>query len=337
MKKLIRTAFGVLSIFVISLLLGGCKSNSSSLFVYVSLEEETAKTLIKAFEEETGIKTEFVRLSTGEAAARIESEKNNPQASIWVGGPAGGHAEAKDKGLTVPYLSAAATDIGAKYKDPQNYWSGLYLGILAFAANPEQLKKMGTTQPDTWADLLDPRWKNHIQLPNPGTSGTSYNVMTTLIAKMGEQEAFNYMKNLHKNVSQYTRSGAAPVKNTALGESIVAVGYSQDILKLMYQSKAPIQIIYPKDGTGYEVAAMSMINGGKQPELAKKLFDWMYSPKASQILADNYLEPLKKFPETQVKKECLVPKEVKLIDTDINWAGKNKQRLIDLWNEKING
>ncbi|MBN8555192.1 MAG: ABC transporter substrate-binding protein [Deltaproteobacteria bacterium] len=320
------------------LFLGGCKSsNSNSLFVYTSLEEVTAKALIKAFEEETKIKTEFVRLSTGEAGARIEAEKNNPQGSIWVGGPAGSHAEARDKGLTIPYHSPATSTLNAKYKDKENYWSGLYLGILAFVANTDQLKKLGLTAPETWADLTDPKWKNHIQIPNPGTSGTSYNVMTTLITKFGEQDAFNYMKNLHKNISQYTRSGAAPIKNAALGESAVAVGYTQDIFRLIYESKAPLQLIYPKDGTGYEVAAVSLIKGGKQTELAQKLYDWLYSPAASQILADNFNAPLVKTKETQVKPEVLLPVTLKLIDTDVDWAGKNRQRLIDLWNDRING
>lgn len=338
MKKVFVSAVLAVSLFGLSFL-GGCKSSSNStsnLFIYASLDEELAKNLAKAFEEETKIKVDFVRLSTGEANARIEAEKNNPQSSLWLGGPAGGHTEAKQKGLTVAYASPLASKLNAKYRDSENYWSGLYLGVLAFAANTEQLRKLNLKAPETWNDLLNPQWKNKIQMPNPGTSGTSFNLMTALIQKMGEAPALEYLKSLHKNISQYTRSGAAPAKNVALGETVIAVGYAQDILKLIYASKAPIEMIYPKDGTGYEVAAMSLIKGGKQEENAKKFYDWMYSAKASQLMADQYIEPLLT-EGIQIKLESRMPKNLTLIDTDAEWAGKNKARLIEIWNEKING
>jgi iron(III) transport system substrate-binding protein len=333
MRKLALAAL----IAVLGLSVSNCKSSNSSqsLFVSTSVDEELMKELAKSFEDETHQKVEFVRLSTGEAAARIEAEKNNPQAAIWLGGPAGGHAEVKAKGLTTPYLPTTATKIPAKFRDPQNFWTGLYVGVLALAVNPDQITKRNLKNPEVWADLLDAKWKGNIQMPNPGTSGTSYNFMTTMITKMGEPGAFDYMKSLHKNISQYTRSGQAPIKNVALGESVVGIGYAQDILRLIYATKAPLQIIYPKDGTGYEVAAISMIKGSKQEELAKKFFDWMYSAKASQVIANQYIEPLLKENIT-VKKESLMPTDLKLIDTNIDWAGKNKTRLIETWNEKIN-
>jgi len=194
----------------------GCKKSTPGLFAYVSLDEEIAQDLMSTYEKETGVKVQFVRLSTGEASARLEAEKNNPQASIWVGGVGLVHAEAKEKGLTTPYNSPQTQKVPAAFRDKDGYWNGLYLGLLAFAANTEQLKTRGLTAPEQWSDLLDPKWKGLIQIPNPGTSGTSYNLITTLIAKTDEAKAFDYLKKLHNNVSQYTRSGMAPRKKRCL-------------------------------------------------------------------------------------------------------------------------
>jgi len=304
-------------------------------FAYTSFDEEIAQKYVAAFQKETGIKVSFVRLSTGEAIARIEAEKANPQASIWLGGVGLGHAEIKDKGLSVPYLAPAAASLLAKYRDPEGYWNGLYLGILSFAYNKDLLKKKNLTPPEKWSDLLDPKWKGSIQIPNPGTSGTSYNLITTLIARDGEDKAFSYLHDLHKNISQYTRSGSAPAKNVALGEALVGIGYAHDIFRLMFELKSSLGLIYPKDGTGYEVAAMSLIKGGKDIEVAKKLVDWSYTKTASQILADHYIIPLKTA-GVKFRQEAVYPKDLKLIDSDINWAGKNKQRLIEVWNERVN-
>ncbi len=324
----------VVSFFLI--LVGCTKSgNSNSLFAYVSMEEDIGQRLLSGFEKDTGIRVDFVRLSTGEASARIEAEKNNPQASVWLGGVGLGHAEAKEKGLTTPYESPQTQKVPARYRDAQGYWHGIYQGILAFAANNGELKRRKLDPPQTWKDLTDPKWKNLIQLPNPGTSGTSYNLITTLIARGGEEKAFEYLRALHKNVSQYTKSGAAPTKNVALGESVVGIGYSQDILRLIHESKADVRIIYPSDGTGYEVAAVSMIKGGKQSELAKKLVDWLYTPSAGSILAKHFTLPVVREGLT-LPPESVLPADLKLIDSDIIAAGKNKRRLVEAWNEKVN-
>jgi iron(III) transport system substrate-binding protein len=311
------------------------KAAPESLFAYVTFDEEIAQKYIAAFEKDSGVKVEFVRLSTGEATARLEAEKANPQASIWLGGVGIGHAEMKEKGITTPYLSPAAAKVPANFRDKENYWTGLYVGVLTFGVNKASLQKKNLPTPATWKDLLDPKWKGQIQIPNPGTSGTSYNLLTALIQRDGEGPAMDYFSQLHKNIAQYTRSGQAPVKNAALGEVALGVGYSHDILKLIYETKAPLEIVYPKDGTGYELASVSLIKGGKQQDLAKKLYDWSFSQKANQILADNYISPILKTNVT-MKKEATLPKGQKLVDVPADWAGKNKQRLVELWNEKVN-
>lgn len=335
-----RRVFLVVSFLSLILGVNSCTKKDSDkaphLVAYVSLEEEIAQNLLAQFQKETGIAVDFVRLSTGEATARLEAEKNNPQASIWLGGVGLGHAEMKEKGLTTPYQSPATASLEAKYKDPEGYWNGIYLGSLVFATNRELLQKKGLKAPTTWTELLDPKWKGQIQLPNPGTSGTSYNIIAALVTDKGEEKAFDYLKQLHRNVSQYTRSGAAPAKNVALGEALVGVGYVHDLLKLVHVSKASLDIVYPKDGTGYEVASVSLIKGGKQTELAKKLIDWVYTTSASQVLADNFVTPLKR-DGVKLRPEMVIPDGVRLVDVPIDWAGKNKTRLIEMWNEKVNG
>jgi len=322
----------VLSFFSISC---SRSSGADTLTIYSSMDESLTQKLTQAFKEETGIHVEFVRLSTGEAAARIEAEKSNPQASLWLGGVGLGHGEIKAKGLSTPYESPAAKKIGKDFRDPENYWTGIYTGVLVLVSNQDQLKKRNLSAPSSWKALTEPQWKGQIQLPNPATSGTSYNLITALVRAQGEEKAFDYLKALHQNISQYTKSGAAPTKNVALGESIVAVGYQHDSVRLAEESKAPLVITYPSEGTGFEIAPISMLKNGKTPELGKKFFDWVFSPKASQILADFYYVPLLR-EGIKIQERALPPKDLKLIDVPVDWAGENKQRLLDLWNLKIN-
>ena len=122
----------------------------------------------------------FVRLAGGECIARLEAEKGNPQASIWVGGVGLDHITAKSKGLTTPYVSRYASKTPDTFKDPEHYYIGLYVGPLTFVTNLDRAKELGLEVPHSWADLLKPQYKGYIRMANPNSSGTAYNVLTTM-------------------------------------------------------------------------------------------------------------------------------------------------------------
>jgi iron(III) transport system substrate-binding protein len=225
--------------------------------------------------------------------------------------------------------------IPPQYVDKEHYWTGLYIGVLAFVASDSQLEKRKLSFPTSWQDLLKPEYKGNIQIANPGTSGTGYNIITSLVGLYGESQAMSYLKKLHKNISQYTRSGVAPVKNTVLGETVLAVGYSHDAIRLIYDSKAALKIGFPTEGTGFEIASVSMLKGAKQPELAKKLYDFLLTREAAQILADDFYAPFIR-DGVKLKSEIVDIDRIKLIQTDMEWDGKNKDRLVELWNDQIN-
>ena len=214
---------------------------------YTTLEEPLAKALFEKFEAETGIKVNFVRLSGGEVVARLEAEKANPQASIWVGGVGLDHITAKGKGLTAAYKSRAAGKTPTEFKDKEGYWIGLYVGPLTFVTNTKRAAELGIKPPTSWADLLKPEYKGLIRMANPNTSGTAYNVITTLryIFKGNEEKVFDYLKKLDANIDQYTRSGSAPGKSVAIGEIPVAIGYAHDQVKLKVEG-APVVMTAPE-------------------------------------------------------------------------------------------
>ncbi|MEW6228405.1 MAG: ABC transporter substrate-binding protein [Bacillota bacterium] len=298
---------------------------------YTTLDEPLARAVFEAFEKDTGIKVEWVRLSTGETVARLEAERKNPQASIWYGGVGLGHIEAKKKGLTTPYKSPAAAAIPANFKDKDNYWTGIYAGPLCFVSNVNRLKELGLEAPASWVDLTKPEYKGHIQMANPTTSGTAYNLIATVVQLWGEEKAFEYLKALHANISQYTKSGSAPGKAAAIGEIPVGIGYAHDQVKLINEGY-PLKITFPSEGTGYEVASISLIKGGPQLETAKKLYDWALGERAAAIYASVFVVP---FVDVPLKPGAVPISQVKTIDQDDEWAGQNRDRLLERWLNEI--
>ncbi len=308
-----------------------------SLSVYTTLEEPLAKAILEKFEAETGIKTSFVRLSGGEAIARMEAEAANPQASIWLGGVGLDHITAKDKGLTTPYKSRYAGKTAAEFKDKDGYWIGLYVGPLTFVTNTKRAAELGLTPPKSWADLLKPEYKGQIRMANPNTSGTAYNVITTLryVYKGDEEKVFDYMKKLDANIDQYTRSGSAPGKSVAIGEIPIAIGYAHDQVKLKVEG-APVVINAPSEGTGYELASMSLIKGGKDAVNAKKLYDWVLSSKSAQDLFVKWYLVLVATGAPS-HPDALSIKQIKTVKQDLLWDGNkdNRARLLKRWTDEI--
>ena len=337
MKKIIVALFlCALVLFPASMLFAnGGQESAQRITAYTTLDEELAQKVFKAFTEETGIQVDWVRLSTGEAVARIEAEKENPQASIWFGGVGIGHIQAKDKGLTMAYDSPAAKNIPVQFRDKEHYWTGIYAGMLCFESNTQKLEKYGLKAPQSWEEIIGPAYKGQVQMANPGSSGTAYNALATLVQIFGEDKAFEMLKGLDANITQYTRSGSAPGKNASIGETTIAIGYSHDGVKLVNEGY-PLKITFPKEGTGYEVASISLIKNGPADELAaaKKLYDWGLGETAAKIYATKFVVP---FVDVPLAKGAISIKNINVIDQDDVWAAKNKTRLVEKWNQVING
>lgn len=308
-----------------------------SVSAYTTLEEPLAQKLFQEFEKETGIKVNFVRLAGGEAVARMEAESANPQASIWVGGVGLDHITAKSKGLTTPYKSRYADKTPAQFKDRENYWIGLYVGPLTFVTNLDRAKELGLEVPKSWADLTKPEYKGYIRVANPNSSGTAYTVLTTMryVFDKDETKLFEYMAALDKNIDQYTKSGSAPGKSVATGEIPIAIGFAHDQVKLK-AAGANIQITAPSEGTGYELASMSLVKGGKDSVNAKKLYDWIISsPVAQQTFTEWYVvlvaDGAARHPD------ALPLSELKVVNQEFEWDGDatNKAALLDRWTKEI--
>src|SRR3954464_12848276 len=117
----------------------------------------------------------------------------------------------------------------------------------------------------------------------PNSAGTAYVLLASLVQLMGEDQAFAYLKALHRNVNQYTKSGAAPVKATALGETGVGLAFMHDMITMIVDG-APVRTGAPCEVTGYETGSVSLVKGSKNPEQARRFLDWTLSAEAQTLV-----------------------------------------------------
>ena len=321
-------------VLVFGLLISSMSFAAGKLVIYSSVDEGNAKKILGAFSEDTGIKVSFVHLSSGPALARIEAEKNRPQADVWFGAPYENHIIAKERGLTQPYVSPNAKNLAANFKDKDGYWTCFYMNPLGFAINMDQLKKLNAPLPASWEDLLNSAYKGQIQAPTPQSSGTAYNMMMTLITLMGEDEAFKYMAKLNKNIQTYTSSGTGPSKAVAVGQCTIGIQFTPAFFEFIDKGY-PLKVVFPKEGVGFESPAVSIIKGAKHLDEAKKLVDWLISKKGQDTLSEKKTFFYPVLPGAKLGKGMPPFSSLKIITFDGEWAAKNKKRLVERWVNEV--
>jgi iron(III) transport system substrate-binding protein len=311
------------------------------LVVYCTVQEEWCRPMVTAFEKATGIKVSMTRKSSGEFYAQLKAEASNPRGDIWWGGTGDPHLQAAEEGLTVEYKSPKMNELQdwavRQWEASKGRTIGVYAGALGYSYNNDQMKKNRVPEPKCWSDLTKPVYKDEIQVANPNSSGTSYTMLATLVQLMGEDKAFEYMKALHKNVNQYTKSGAAPARAAAVGESLIGITFQHDAV-VQAIGGAPVTIVSPCEGTGYEIGSMSIIKGAKNLENAKKWYDWALSAEAQSIGAQakvSYQVPSNK--NASAPPQAPKFSEIKLINYDFVKYGSSaeRQRLLTKWDKEV--
>lgn len=310
--------------------------SAHALTVYSSVDEENATRILNAFTEATGVDVQMVFLSSGPALSRIEAEANRPQADVWFGAPSENHILAAERGLIEPYASANAGDLADEFKDADGNWHAIYTNPLAVGVRTDILESRGAPVPTSWEDLKNEAYRGLIQMPSPQSSGTAYAVILTLNELWGEDATFEYMKELNPNIQTYTQSGTAPSGALGVGETPIALQFSPGFLKLVDEG-FPVEVVFPSEGVGYEVAAMSILKGATNLEDAQKLVDWMTSAEGQGQLSQEktYFLPIR----SDVSAGEGVPSldEISLVSYDPAFASENRQRLVDRWVDEVLG
>ncbi len=309
---------------------------AQTLVVYSSVDEENAMRILGAFTADTGIQVQMTFLSSGPALARIEAEAARPQADVWFGAPSENHIDAKSRGLTQAYVSPHAGNLIGEFKDAEGYWHAIYTNPLALGVRTDVLTERGLEVPRSWADLTDPGYRGLIQMPSPQASGTARAVIFTLIELFGEDAAYAYMAELNDNVQTYTQSGTAPSGALGLGETVIALQFSPGFLKLVDEG-FPVEVVFPSEGVGYEVAAVSILEDANNLVEAQALVDWITSARGQEQLSTvkTYFLPIR----GDVSAGEGIPSldEIKLVSYDAAFAAENRERLVDRWVEEVLG
>ena len=315
-------------------------SAAQTLNVICPVQAEWCNAAAVAFEKETGIKVAMSLKGSGESFAQIAAEKANPKLDVWFGGTGDPHLQAAEQGLLEEYKSPLLPQLqpwAQKQAEQSKYRTvGMYLGALGIGYNTELLAKKKLAAPACWKDLIKPDFAGEVQMANPNASGTAYTAIATLVQVMGEDQAFAFLKALHRNINQYPRSGVAPIKAAARGETLASISFIHDVVTEA-QAGFPVKGVAPCEGTGYEIGSLSIIKGARNLEQAKKFVDWALTAKVQMLGAESKQFQIPSNVNAPISPLSPKVADIKLISYDFAKYGTSaeRKRLLERWDKEV--
>ncbi|NWG75839.1 MAG: putative 2-aminoethylphosphonate ABC transporter substrate-binding protein [Rubrivivax sp.] len=310
----------------------------TELLVYTALEADQIKAYQEAFEKDhPNIALKFVRDSTGIVTAKLLAEKANPQADVVWGLAATSLMLLDKEGMLMPYAPKGLAQVKPSMRDPRNSptWVGMDVWSSAICFNTVEAGKKKLPKPTSWADLTNPVYKGEITMPHPASSGTGYLMVSAWLQMMGEDKGWAFMDALHRNIASYGHSGSKPCRQAGAGEHAVGLSFEYRANKTK-KDGAPIDIVLPKEGLGWDMEATAILKTTKKPDAAKALADWAVSRKANELYAANFA--VVALPGIQQKLEFVDGDvEAMLAKNDFAWAAANRERILAEWSRRYEG
>ena len=310
-------------------------AQKTQLNIYTSLENDQLAPFKAAIEAAVpGAEVVWTRDSTGVITARFLAEKDNPRADLVLGHAATALLMFEKAGLLETYKPAGVDGLKEAFRDNSApyTWTGqdAYLGVICF--NTAEAGKANIKAPGSWKDLLNPAYKGKLVMPHPASSGTGYLMVGAWLQMMGEAEGWKFMDALHENMAVYTHSGSAPCVQAAKGERVA--GVALDMRGASEKTKgAPLDVIIPAEGTGWEMEAVGIVKGTKKLELAKKVADWAATKGANELYSKTYavvaMPGVVNYPPNYP-----ADAEKKMIKNNFVWMAENRTRILAEWSKR---
>jgi iron(III) transport system substrate-binding protein len=292
---------------------------------YTSTPVGPAQKIANMFQAETGIKVELFR-SGGSAVLRRflqEIDARRVVADVMtISDPAGVSALIK-RDLLVPFRPRNFDKIRDEVKDPKGYHIAQRVNLAAIIMRSDK----NAPAPKNWTDLIDPKYKGMLVMPDPSYTAIQLMVVGTLSQKYG----WEFYQKLRANEIMIVQSHQQVSETLTRGERLIAAEGADQYSWTDRKAGHKVQTIWPTDGTFAIAAPTSIIKGSPHPNAAKALAEFMISDTVQKLFAGEGIYAARADMEPPAGNPPIA--KIKLMPVDYDYIEKESKNLKNRFNE----
>ncbi len=263
-----------------ALTVGGCGDGRTPLVIYSPHGRDLLRLVEQTFEAanpEVDVRT--LDMGSQEALDRVRSERVNPQADVWFGGPSSLFARAARDSLLDPYRPVWAESIAERGRGPADLFFSVYETVAVIVYNDAVVPH--AQAPQDWDDLLDPQWEGRVLIRNPVASGTMRTLfgmfmLRSLAATGDTASGIDWLRRLDAQTAEYPLNPAMLHQKLLRQEGVITMWDLPDIL-LQRSRGNSLSYVLPSSGTPVIQDAIAVVRGTEHPDLARRFVDFVGS------------------------------------------------------------
>ncbi len=264
------------------------------------------------FEKKYGVKINYLRGNTGDVIQRVLNEftAGRIECDVFDGLSTVATLE-RTPGVVLKWLPDEAKDYPKERVDPNGYWIATYIAVSVPGINTDLVKP--GTEPKTWEDLLDPKWKGKIAWSSAGSSTSGSGFVGTVLDAYGQEKGMDYLRKLAKNTMVNIPVASRQILDMVIaGEYAIALQISNHHAWISAKQGAPVKWL-PMSPAMVNSGNVSVAARAPHPNAAKLLADFLVSPEGQAIYRDSgYIPANSKVP----------PLDPSLVPDDKRFSGK---------------
>jgi len=274
---------------VMAIMFGGC-AERADVILYVSADDYVVDEVIRAFEEETGLRVRVVgdteaTKSTG-LAERLRAERSHPVADVFWANEPFLTIQLAEEGVLASFRSEHTDRRPAEHRDSEHRWHAFAARARVIVYAPDRVSEAEV--PVAWTDLSRDTYRGRIAMADPrfGTTGGHFAAMKVWWdrhAMPGYYESF--LEGLRDNHVRMLPSGNAGVVRSIIeGEFDLGMTDTDDVW--LFRDRGhdlgvvfPVHAHEPMPGRGTLVIpnTVSLVAGARHPDAAARLIEFLLS------------------------------------------------------------
>jgi iron(III) transport system substrate-binding protein len=280
---------------------------------YTSTPVAQAQQLASTFEQQTGIKVQLLRSGGQAVLRRLQQEisAGRPGADVLTMSDAGAANGLAKQGILEPFRPDGFDKVVDGAKDPAGRWIAQRLQLVGIPVRTDKVAE--ADRPRTWSDLMHPRYKGLMVMPDPSFTAIQLVVVGMLSQRLG----WDFYRALRANDTMIVQGHQQVFSTMQQGERVIGAE-GADPSSFFDGKEVPNQaMIYPGEGTFIVSSPTAVLRGARSPNAAKLFAGFMVSPPAQKIIVESGIHSSRIDMPAPARQPALGDVKVLPIDLDV--------------------